>query len=172
MPREKQPKKDKPKPEPRIYGGMEAAEKIAKVLIPKYHSELASARIKYVCVSKGGKKGGKIIVGKARKLSGAISYLTDADFLIEVALPEWNTCDDKTKVALIDHLLERCFGEEDDETGDMKWSSRDPDVNEFSSILQRHGAWSPDLFTFVNVASRIDLNGMVKKTADKAAASA
>ena len=156
-------KTDKPKKEPKVYGYSDSVEAIAKKLIPGNHSELASARIKYVCVNKGGKKGGKIVQGTAKKLAGAVQFMTDADFVIEVALDSWNDLNGNQRTALVDHLLECCWGEEDEETGDMKWSVRQPDVHEFSSILKRHGGWNNDLFQFVNIAKKVDLDGLVKK---------
>lgn len=144
------------------YSGGETIEAIAKPLIPPYHPELATARIKYVFVDKASKKGGRPVFGKAKKISGISEYLIEADFVIEVALDEWNSMPEEQRTALVDHLLERCTGEEDEKTGDMGWLVREPDVQEFTSILRRHGAWNADLTTFATVAKAIDIEDMIE----------
>jgi len=142
------------------YTSGEQVESIAQRLIPKHHSEIADARIKYIFKEKGSKKGNKIVYGSAKKCSALMDYFIDADFLIEVALDAWNELSESKRVALVDHLLERCTGEEDEETGGMKWKVRDPDVHEFSTILKRHGAWTTTLTEFVSVAQSVDLSFM------------
>ena len=68
--------------------------------------------------------------------------------------------------ALVDHLLERCTGEEDEKTGDMKWSIREPEVQEFATILRRHGAWHIGLTSFVEVAQSIELDEVIQEEAE------
>jgi len=151
---------------PRIYDNADAVETIAKTIIPTYHPELATARIRYVYVDKAGMKGGKPVNGKVRKISGVLEFLLDADFVVEIPLDRWNEMTVEQRQALVDHLLERCFGEEDEEDAgaEMKWSLREPDVQEFSSILRRHGAWNDDLAGFASVAKEIDLAAIVSET--------
>ncbi len=147
---------------PKVYSEGETIEAIAKPLIGPFHPELATARLRYVFVDKASTKGGKPVFGKAKKLSGVSEYLVEADFLIEVAMDQWNDMPEPQRTALVDHLLERCTGEDDDTTGDMVWSVREPDVQEFTSILRRHGAWNADLTLFASVAKAIDIDGMIE----------
>jgi len=142
------------------YENAEGVESIASQLIPAHHPELATARFRYVFKEKAGKKGGKVVYGTVKKCSDLMIFLIESDYLIEVALDAWNPLDGPKRTALVDHLLERCFGEEDEETGDMKWKLREPDVQEFSTILRRHGAWNDDLVNFVSVANTLDLSYM------------
>jgi Putative phage metallopeptidase len=146
---------------PQVYAYAESVETIAQSLIPNYHPHLATARIKYIFNEKAGQKGGQPVLGKAKKVSGALEFMLDCDFLVEVALDEWNTAANEKRVALVDHLLERCFGEEDEENGSMKWKLREPDVHEFSAILKRHGVWNKGLEGFVSVAREVDLGSLV-----------
>ena len=147
----------------KVYSDAENVQAIAQRIIPMYHPELATARIKYIYVDKGGTKSGRPVPGKIKKITGSLEYLLDCDFLFEVALDQWNELTDRQRQALIDHLLERCTGEEDESTGDMKWVVREPDVNEFAAILRRHGAWNDDLSTFATVAKEIDDDSMVNE---------
>lgn len=142
------------------YENAEAVEAIANSLIPTYHPDLANAKIRYVFKEKAGKKGGKTVYGTVKKMSDLMIFLIEADFLIEMGLDAWNEMDAQKRTAAVDHLLERIYGEEDENSGEMKWKVREPDVQEFSSILSRHGAWNDDLVGFLTVAQTIDLSFM------------
>ena len=146
---------------PKLYCSAESVEAVAHHLIPMYHPELAMARIKYINVDKASAKNGRPISGKVRRISGSLEYLLECDFLVEVALDQWNELTELQRQALVDHLLERCTGEEDDQTGDMKWTTREPDVAEFTAILRRHGAWNDDLNAFASVAKTVDIDSLV-----------
>lgn len=154
---------------PKVYSTAETAEVVAQNLIPLYHPELATARIKFISVDKGSTKNGKAVGGKVRRISGSLEYLLECDFLIEIALDVWNEKTDSQRQALMDHLLERCTGEEDDQTGDMKWTTREPDVAEFTAILRRHGAWNDDLASFATVAKTVDIDSLVEDVVSSAA---
>jgi len=151
---------------PKLYGNAETVEEIALRLLPTYHSELATARIQYIYVDKASKKNGRLVWGKARRVTGSLEFLLGKDFLIEVALECWDPATDRQRLALVDHLLEGCYGEEDDESGEMKWSMRSPDVNEFTSILNRHGAWNDELVGLVEVAQRLNIEARVQEVSD------
>lgn len=153
----------------KTYSTAESAETIAQHLIPMYHPELATARIKYISVDKGSTKNGRILPGKIRRISGALEYLLECDFLIEIAMDAWNELSESQRQAAMDHLLERCTGEEDENTGDMKWTTREPDVSEFTAILRRHGAWNDDLTGFATVAKTVDIDGLVADVVSTAA---
>ena len=147
---------------PKVYSEAETVESIAKPLIGPFHPELATARIKYVYVDKGSVKSGRPVFGKVKKISGISEFLIQQDFVIEVAQDHWNELDETQRSALVDHLLERCSGEEDENTGEMVWVVREPDVQEFTSILRRHGAWHADLTSFASVAKAISIDEMVE----------
>lgn len=147
---------------PKEYGIADTVEELATKLIPNYHPELATARLKYIYVDKASQKSGRPVLGKVRKISGALQFLLEIDFLVEVALETWNELSAQQRTALVDHLLERCYGEENEDNGEMKWSVREPDVQEFSSILQRHGAWNDELNGFVSIAHHVKIDDMVQ----------
>ena len=148
---------------PKLYGEAETVEAVASKIIPTYHSELATARIRYIGVDTAGKRNGRPILGKVRRVSGAMEYLLEQDFIMEVPMDTWNEMNEAHRTALVDHLLERCTGEEDDKHGDMKWVTREPDVQEFTTILRRHGAWTVDLEGLVSVAQEIKVEERVQE---------
>jgi len=143
-----------------VYGEAEEIGQIATHLITNQHPHLATAKFRFLFRDKASKKGGKAVMGTVKKMSDLMLYLIDVHFLVEVPLEIWNTLDNSKRTALVDHLLERCAGEEDEKTAAMKWSVRLPDVHEFSSIFRRHGAWHDDLAQFATVAKELDLGFM------------
>lgn len=150
---------------PKVYSEAESVRSISAGLIANYHPELASARLRYIFVDKASLKGGVDILGKTKKISGPLEYLLELDFLIEIAQDKWVDLSNEQQTALVDHLLERCTGEEDEKSGEMKWKIREPDVQEFSSILRRHGAWNDSLSGFVSVAHEIKVDTLAAEEA-------
>ncbi len=147
-----------------VYDNAEAVENLANSLIGTHHPELATATIRYIFKEKASSKGGKVVLGTVKKMSDLQKFLIEnnPDFLMEIPLDAWNEMDAAKRTALVDHLLERCTGEEDEQTSEMKWKTREPDVHEFSSILRRHGAWTEDLSNFTSVAKTLDLSFMTE----------
>lgn len=143
------------------YSSAESVQEIAQNIIPNWHPHLAEARIEYLFTEKPAKRGGRELFGKASKVSGRWSHLTELDFVVEVALPLWNDLSEVQRNALVDHLLEHCAGEENEETGEIKWGIREPELREFATVLHRHGAWNDTLVSLVRVASAIDLDTIV-----------
>lgn len=138
-------KEKKPVQEPVIFGDADSVSEFARRLIPKYHSHLASARIRYIYRSRATKGGGLVVPGHVTKLSKKYEFLLNADFMIEIALDVWDNLNETQRSALVDHMLQRCGGEENEKTGDMKWSIRAPEVQEFPEIAGRHGQWTDAL---------------------------
>jgi len=148
---------------PGSYTTAETLESMAEEIIGQHHPHLGTARILYLFCEKAGKKNGVELLGKVEKLSGWKEYILEKDFRMEVPLDKWNDLSEEQRRALIDHLLERCYGEEEEETGEMKWKVRDPDVQEFSGILRRHGAWHEGLRTFVEVAHGVKIDDIIEE---------
>lgn len=149
----------------KTYSEAESVKAISGGLIANYHPELATARLGYIFVDKASSKGGVEVLGKTRKISGPLEFLLELDFLIEIAEDQWATLSQEQRLALVDHLLERCTGEEDEKSGEMKWKIREPDVQEFASILRRHGAWNDQLSGFVSVAQEIEVDTLAREEA-------
>ena len=150
----------------------ESVEAIAKELIPKYHSHLATASIKYIFKEKSSNVGKKVKLSSEYKLSDKMKFLTGGiDFLIEIGADQFNQMDEETKISMVDHSLTHLFGEESEETGEMEWSIRSHDAEEFSEILARRGCWTKDLVKFaenIPKASEEKKVMVVKKPADGA----
>lgn len=158
----KNDKKDHPAPEPLLISDFEAAKDVAKQLITDYHPHLATANIIYLCRNKAQKQGGKKLFGTVKKASpierhiggGYFPLGEEADFIMMISLDIWNPSENNQRTAMIDHLLTRCCGEEDEKTGYMKFSLQPPNVQEFPEIASRHGMWN---------ASLVDFAGSIRK---------
>jgi hypothetical protein len=146
-------KKQRSEPDPLIIADFETAKTIAEKLIPKHHPEIASANIIYLCRNKAQKQGGNPVPGTVKKASPLErriggSYFKDDEephFIMTIALDVWNDLQPNQRVALVDHLLTRCVGEEDEKSGEMKYSVRPPQVQEFPEVVERNGRWNDGL---------------------------
>jgi len=152
---------------PRTFEEAANVESIAQGLIPNYHAELATARIQYCFSSDCWSKNGREVWGKVQKLSGLNEYLIEKDFIITVALEKWNDLTEAQRTALVDHLLSRCTGEEDEDTGEYKWKVSDPEVQEFTDVLFRHGAWHEGLRDFVLQAKKVNIEDIVEEEVEE-----
>ena len=150
---------------PGEYSSGENLQPFGSRLIGEYHPDLVNARIEYVFCEKSSKRNGVSQFGKVHLLSGWKKHFMDMDYLIEVALDLWNDMDDSQRLASMDHLLERCYGEEDD-SGEVKWKIRDPEIQEFASILSRHGAYHEGLVQFVGVAHSVQIDAIIEEETD------
>lgn len=137
-------KKTKTKAIPLIFAEFEEIEKLANELIAQHHPDLSVARIRYICRNKAAKRAGRPVPGNVYKMGGKFEYLVGCDFVIEIALQVWNDFNPRQRRAIIDHLLSRCIGDEQ-EDGTMKWKIRPPEVQEFPEVVERNGQWNDEL---------------------------
>lgn len=141
---------------PSTYWHAPEVRTFAERLIPKYHEMLGNSgvRIEYLFRSNVPKSKGKFIFGVAKKITGEHATLADSEepfFCIIIAHPAWQVLPQKYREALVDHELCHC-GIEINEKGDTKLVLRNHDVQEFSDIVRRYGAWTPDVQEFLQAA--------------------
>jgi hypothetical protein len=67
------------------------------------------------------------------------------DYVITLAAKPWTQLDEAQRRALLDHELSHCVGEEDPESGEIRWTLRGHDFEDFCAVVERHGAWTPSL---------------------------
>jgi hypothetical protein len=143
----------------------EAAE-LARGIIDRHHSHLATARVEFVFNKKTDKEGqpqfleskGKRLLGRAKVVSGLGAYLAREDeddgdeqfFVIELCWWSWQHMDEGQRLALLDHEL--CHCEVDLDTAKLKTITHD--VEEFSAVVERHGLWWADVLRFTERAAK------------------
>lgn len=141
---------------PLLMDEFDQAKVIAAQLIKQHHTHLATANIRYLCRNKATKSRGKPVPGAIKKASPIEKHLSgeEADFIMILALDVWNEMSSAQRLAIVDHLLTRCVGTEDERTGYMKWSLRMPEVQEFAEVVSRNGLWNDSIAEFVDSVSK------------------
>lgn len=140
----------------------DAPAKIAKKLIPKHHKHLEDKLIVYVFRDDMPKKNGKLVLGRAKIVSGLNAWLYNGSpepfHMIEFTEEWWKRASEDQREALVDHEL--CHLEieltPDEDTGELieKPKIRAHDVEEFTEILDRHGLWKSDVEEFVRKGAK------------------
>jgi hypothetical protein len=137
------------------------AESMVAELVGTYHRHLDRAHI--VCLTKptASKKNGRTTWATCQKVTPLIRALleteTQADYVIVIAGPVWERLTTKERRALIDHELMHAAGYDDERE---TWLLDGHDVEEFAAIIERHGAWRPDLERFIGAAKKVVLPQM------------
>lgn len=105
---------------------------------------LADDRIKFFFVEKGS------FDGKARMIRGATAEAASGTvFIVEINYAHWNDISEKERWALVDTQLCRCGGEYNDQDGTWKYSKDKPNIETFTSVVERWGPYSDSLIEFV-----------------------
>lgn len=136
----------------------EAAD-VARQLM-QYHADLLKVRVEFVFRNEAIRKDGQVTWGRAHKVTGFKAMLATADadrsdgcdfYVIELAHDVWKLLTPQQRLALVDHEL--CHLELSvTESGRRKLGMRPHDVEEFIEIIQRHGAWRPDITQLIAAA--------------------
>lgn len=97
---------------------------------------------------------GKTVLGTAAKASAKECALLgdDVQFIITLSAPDWKTMSGRQRTALLDHELSHCVAEEGEVFG-----LRGHDIEEFTHILKRHGAWHDGIREAVETLQQLDL---------------
>lgn len=144
-------------------------EKIVEKLVPEHHEHLSRTDVTIRCVFRDtvAKSRGRIVLGKARKISGLNAHLVGLDrrdaftddpvdfFVIEIPHEPWQNLTPAQRIALVDHELCHFYvAIPDDPDEDRKLVILGHDLEEFSAIVERHGLWKPDLKEFAQVVAQ------------------
>lgn len=148
-------------------------EAIAESLIEEVdrHRDLGKARIEYVFIDPTPKSKGRMVWGRARKITGLSAHLAAATrplrfrepapfFVVEIAHDVWSTLDERQRRALVDHELCHLWVDETDD-GELVLGTAGHDVEEFRGVIARHGLWNRSTEAFArglsaNVIAGID----------------
>lgn len=116
-----------------------------------FHSEV---RLEFVFIDKAPQSGGRIILGRARRISGLNAVLSELPlyevelcqdprpfYVIEIAEDIWQALSPERRRALVDHELMHCRPDRDD-NGELVLKMRPHDLEEFAGIIRRHGLWT------------------------------
>ncbi len=158
----------KPKKEKAEYlDAPEDIRKLAAKLITDHHGGLAEANICYLIRTGEWKKKGKDVFITAELVSRKHKHLIGYDFIITVGYRAWlATADEEMHKAILDHGLTHCCKDVDKE-GNPKYYIQDHSVEDFASIVRRHGLWSSDLRNMMNAYQESNQVSMFDKEKEK-----
>lgn len=134
--------------EPIDFLAAEPLQKMAHRLInecPEF-SHLANCSIAYLWKRKGGKSGGRAILGKATIASGLLAHLTELNAVIWLAADHIRTAHRtgmQMEAALYHYLSE--IDQDVDDDGNATWTRRSPDVQVYIAEVKKYGLWRADL---------------------------
>lgn len=139
------------------WRAMPEVEALVQQMVEKHHKHLERAEIKVIGKPKAGKKLGRLVIVEVSKPTPKQRILhTDGDvhYVITIGLDAWGQLDQKkAHHREIDRALCHFTGLDEKD----RWQIVAPDVQEFTAILQRHGAYNADLEIFVDAAKQLDL---------------
>ena len=142
------------------YTVAQPVERIAEQLIRRHHRHLLDVPIRYLFRDKAVVSRGRVVLGKARKVSGLAAHLVHLVrkdeppdqvefFVIEIARDGWEGLTEAQRAALVDHeLCHLGVDIPDDATSDRKLVLRGHDLEEFAAVVERHGMWRPAIEDF------------------------
>jgi predicted metallopeptidase len=151
------------------YWRAKDVEAIVEQLVPEHHDHLERPDVTIRCVFRDtvAKSRGRMVLGKARKISGPNAHLVGlvrrddlgddpADFfVIEVPAEPWQHMSEAQRVALVDHELSHFYvalPEDPEEPRKLVMVSHD--LEEFHAVVARHGLWRPDLKALAKVIAQ------------------
>jgi hypothetical protein len=133
------------------YWYADEVKEIAEQQIANYLPELAQARFKFVYKEKCSKSCGRIVYGSTKKANSITSFLCGdkgCDYIIEVGADGWKDLTKHQREAMIYHLLNLCHVEINEETEELTYTTKKPEINEFAEVISRFGFWNTDLEKF------------------------
>jgi len=141
---------------------------IAQELIREHHTHLLDANLLYMFTDQKRKRCDRVRLGSAAKMNAMQRFLASGmdsvedgpDFVILIDSNEWSGLGNAARHALVDHELSHCAlfvnntdpptwrriepGENSEDFIDQRWGMRGHDIEEFASVLARHGFWKAD----------------------------
>jgi hypothetical protein len=159
--RRREPRAPKLAPYKLITRDNEAGRKMYELLddlVTKHHDEIINARI-VLAWNRSWKPDadGRVYLGKCKKASELDRELAPYDFVIVLRQDFWESpmVKDEQRRALLDHELEHAAVKLDkngepcrDASDRVVYRIRKHDIEEFASIVARHGTYKRDLETF------------------------
>lgn len=133
------------------YGWAEASPEVihlAEDLIALHHPTLRSARVGFLFREEAPESKGRSTWCKAQKVADNIRAYVDLDFIVWIAEDVWNRLSSERRAALIDHALCHCW------IGPNGPTLIQPDIVEFTQVIERHGFWTQELYRVQRIAER------------------
>lgn len=138
----------------------EGVHPLIRELAAAHHDHLSEARIGAAWRYRIKRdKDGLLVLGKCRKASDLDREFADLDFVVILNAEAWRHLTAAQRRALVDHELTHADVARDaageakrDDRGRPVWRVRKHDLEEFRSVVERHGSYKADIEEFVRAA--------------------
>lgn len=144
-------------PKGRISKEFEPSDELRKLgeeVIDEQKLDIGNAKIQYLLVYP---HINKTTAGRCVRTGMELKFFSDSDYLIEMSGELWDSLDSPTQKILMEHELRHIMPIINDKTGDCKYQIRPHDVEDFSSIIKKHGTdWIQKVK--LSISSIYDLN--------------
>lgn len=118
--------------------------RIGRNLIRTYaedFDDIADAEIDYFWKKKGGSNGGKLTLGKCKKVTGELKFYSKKDYLIWLAADNLWSADYFRLTAIVFHELKHCWLNQANDQFDI----RNHDLEVFNREIEVFGSWKSDI---------------------------
>jgi NTP pyrophosphatase (non-canonical NTP hydrolase) len=126
----------KQKKQPKKFEISAEVKELAEKVINEQKVDIYPSKLEYLlvypCIS-------KTVAGKCVKSGKELKFFSTFDYLIEISGELWDALDEKTREILIEHELKHVLPVANDKTGDWEFKIRDHNVQDFASIIKKHG---------------------------------
>jgi len=128
--------------------------KLAETVISEQGLDINPAKVEYLLVYPNISK---IVAGRCIKTNKELKFFSGNDYLIEMSGELWDSLDDSVRYVLMQHELMHILPVMNDKTGEWKFELRRHDIEDFSSIIKKHGIdWISKVK--LSISSLYDLN--------------
>lgn len=159
MSKEKENKEKKPSRKAvnfQLIPEKESVYKTANKIIKKYHKSLRRAKISLVWrTSLKADRDGHLMLGRCIRVGDLLKEYIPYDFIILLNKEIWEHLTSKQQKALLDHEIYHAapaIGKDGHQKKDVRgrycFRTRKHELEEFSKIVERHGAYLPDIQRF------------------------
>lgn len=127
---------------------------LADKVISEQNLDISPAKVEFLLVYPNI---AKTVAGRCIKTSKELKFFSGNDYLIEISGELWDALDDTVRYILIQHELMHILPIMNDKTGEWKFELRRHDIEDFSSIIKKHGIdWISKVK--LSISSLYDLN--------------
>lgn len=135
---------------------------VAEAIIKQDRTYLNDTKIYYLFRPEAAISDNHAVAGMAVRVDDRNRTIHDYDFIVEIAKDIWESLDATFRKALVDHELGHIGLRKDKEgnvifctdTGRPRTFSKKHDLEEFSEVLERHGAYHERIRDFLDAYAR------------------
>lgn len=156
---------------------------LGKAIIAQHYPHLEPLNVAFMFKPVSELENGTVVAGRTTRSLNRDHALHGFDFVVEVGHDVWEELSQEQRYALMDHHVAfmglryaadpttgEAVPEVDEETGRLRTYKRRPDVAEFEAILERHGAYTVEIRSFLRAFADRRKRKKDEEAAAKAAA--